>query len=88
MRTPRGKLLLVGKSKVKYRNKAQGIRLNGEPVFALVRSVRMPQRPYLVPALRAAIADGSLYKALFLGTRGAIRQFATTGPSRPVAGVA
>jgi hypothetical protein len=64
MKTPRGKLLLVGTSKVRYRNKESGIKLNGEPVFALVKSVRMPKRPWAAPGLQTAIKNGRVDSAI------------------------
>jgi phage gpG-like protein len=80
MRTPRGKLLLVGKSKVRYRNKESGIKLNGEPVFALVRSVRMPRRPWASAGLEVATKSGKVDRAL--------RQAVKRGLTNFTAGVA
>lgn len=75
MRTPRGKLLLVGKSKVRYRNKESGVKLNGEPVFALVKSVWMPQRPWAAPALAKATKDGSIEAEIRKAVKQGVVQF-------------
>jgi hypothetical protein len=67
--------LLVGKSKVRYRNKESGVKLNGEPVFALVRSVRMPRRPWAAPALAKATKDGTIDKAIRGAVKSGVVQF-------------
>lgn len=51
IRSRRGALLLVGADKLRYRNKGAGININDAPVFVLKRSIRLPARPFLRPAV-------------------------------------
>jgi phage gpG-like protein len=70
IRTKSGKLYLMGKDKVRYRNKEAGLRINNKPIFALRKTVRIPRRPWAAPALAKATKDGTIDRAI----RGAVKQ--------------